>query len=173
MKFTTKISESRISYEDMRRIVLSVLDTRGYAVSLACPSEFEVTDGGRGMHRLTLSPRPPRTAGGLHRWTVVADFSYTLGPRERTIRAAVRITGGSGSDNGVEVSFTRLLEWRSMHLGAFGRQSDRLVDDLMLDAVGHESVRLELGVQLASPVSWYRIHVDVFGGLLRYRPLGG
>ena len=137
----------------------SVLDTRGYVVSLASPSE--VPDGPGGVHRLTLSPRPPQTTAGLHRWTVVADFTYTLGSRERTIRAAVRITGGDG------VSFSRSLEWGAVHWGAeFGWQADRLVDGVMLDAVGHESVKLELGVQLASQVSWYRIHVDVFAGLL-------
>ena len=140
------------------------LDTQGYVASLAGPSDLynlpNVPLGG-GLHRLTLSPLPgpgTQTVSDLepHRWTVTADFSCVCrGSGQRTIRAAVRVAGGN------EVCFTRPLEWRHMRLGSSGGWHwDRLVGAVMLEALGHESVRLELGVQLAS-VSCYRIHVEL------------
>ncbi|KAM5544345.1 hypothetical protein V8D89_002005 [Ganoderma adspersum] len=146
------------------------LDTQGYVASLAGPSDSPNVTVGGGLHRLTLSPRrgppPPRTQTisepEPHRWTITADFSCVCrGSDERTIRAAVRIAGGNEL-----VCFTRSLELRHIRLGSSGGWHwDRLVGAMKLEALGHESVRLELGVQLAS-VSCYRIHVEFVGGLL-------
>nr|VWP00237.1 Zn(2)-C6 fungal-type domain-containing protein [Ganoderma boninense] len=153
----------------------SALDTQGYAASLeplglpptwdpAAAAAAGGSHGGHGLLRLTLSPRTPQTASGLHRWKVVADFMYECHVDVRIFRTAVYVSGGK------DVFFTVRSEsthdrWGGLGSGVVGSyyESHRL-GGMALRREGHESVRLELGVQLAS-VSCYRILVELVGGL--------
>ncbi len=135
------------------------LDVEGYTASLEGLSQ-----AGGGLQRLVLSPRPPNNTNSesdLYRWSITADFSYEWMPGADGLRihAAVHVSGN-------ELSYTRNLEWLHMNSSwSFPAWHCRLMSGkLELAAEKHDTVTLELGVQLAS-ASCYHIHADIISEL--------
>ncbi|PIL25391.1 hypothetical protein GSI_13281 [Ganoderma sinense ZZ0214-1] len=141
----------------------AALEEKGYAASLEGPSDAR---GAFRFHRLTLTPTScfvlDQSSPG--RWSITADFSSERTPSADgdgdgdglCIRAAVHVAGRD-SNRG----YTEHLQWthaRDRHEWSPGWHWGLMSGTLMLAAEGHERVRLELGVRLAS-ASCYRIHV--------------
>ncbi|KAM5544336.1 hypothetical protein V8D89_001996 [Ganoderma adspersum] len=135
------------------------LEGKGYAASLRVEGPNDSEAGGA-VHRLTLTPCQA-VVSDQSRWTVTADFSSERTPggdgHGLRIRAAVHIAGRDGGGH----RYTEHLEWlhaRDRHEWSPGWHWGLMSGTLKLAAEGHERVRLELGVRLAS-ASCYRIHV--------------
>ncbi|KAI1785150.1 HET-domain-containing protein [Ganoderma leucocontextum] len=135
------------------------LDVQGYAASL----EGAPSDVGGGLHRLVLSPQPRTNSDSdLYRWSITADFSYqwTQDADGLRIHAAVHIAGQDS------LGYTKHLEWLHVNPSwpSLGWHCRLMSERLELVSEKHETLTLELGVQLAS-ASCYHIHADIISEL--------
>ena len=133
---------------------------KGYVATLrveGSPSDSEASGVGARIHRLTLTPCQVVVSDQLlSRWTVTADFNSERTPGGDGHGAAVHVAGRDGGH-----SRTEHLEWlhaRDRHEWSPGWHWGLMSGMLVLAAEGHETVRLELGVRLAS-ASCCRVHV--------------